>query len=575
MWRIGKTGPGSVQSFSNLVYTISVTNFGPSSASGVVVTDSLPATVTFVSATGGGLNNSGIVNWTLGTMTNGQITNLTMTVTSPPGVVTNIAMVTSITVDPNSGNNTNSPVLTSVTPVADVGLGKSGPGSVQAFSNLVYTISVTNFGPSSASGVVVTDSLPATVTFVSATGGGLNNSGIVNWTLGTLANGQITNFTLTVTSPPGVVTNIAMATSTTVDPNSGNNTNSPVLTSVTPVADVGLGKSGPASVLASSNLTYTISVTNFGPSSASSVVVTDSLPANVTFVSATGGGLNNSGVVNWTLGTLANGQITNLTVTVKAPASGSLTNVATLTSTTVDANLANNTSSPVLTSVTPVADVGLGKTGPANVLANSNLVYTISVTNFGPSSASGVVVTDALPANVTFVSATGGGLNNSGVVNWTLGTLTNGQTSNVTVTVTAPASGSLTNIATVNTPTGDPNLTNNITPPVITTVTPVADVAIGKTGRRQSVLASSNLVYTISVTNFGPSSASGVVVTDSLPATVTFVSATGGGLEQQRYRQLDPGHLDQWSDHQCHRNRHGPGFRFTLTNIATCEHPHR
>jgi hypothetical protein len=93
-----------------------------------------------------------------------------------------------------------------------------------------------------------------------------------------------------------------------------------------------------------------------------------------------------------------------------------------------------------------------------------------------------VVVTDSLPATVTFVSATGGGLNNSGIVNWTLGTLTNGQTSNVTVTVKAPASGSLTNVASVSTPTGDPNLTNNITPPVITTVTPVADVAIGKTG---------------------------------------------------------------------------------------------
>jgi hypothetical protein len=45
-----------------------------------------------------------------------------------------------------------------------------------------------------------------------------------------------------------------------------------------------------------------------------------------------------------------------------------------------------------------------------------------------------------LPATVTFVSATGGGLNNSGIVSWTLGTLTIGQTSNVTVTVTAPAS---------------------------------------------------------------------------------------------------------------------------------------
>ena len=72
----------------------------------------------------------------------------------------------------------------------------------------------------------------------------------------------------------------------------------------------------------------------------------------------------------------------------------------------------------------------------------------------------------------------------------------------------------MTNVARVSTPTGDPNATNNVTLPVITTVTPVADVGLGKTGPA-SVLAASNLVYTISVTNFGPSSASGVVVTDT------------------------------------------------------------
>ena len=77
--------------------------------------------------------------------------------------------------------------------------------------------------------------------------------------------------------------------------------------------------------------------------------------------------------------------------------------------------------------MTAVADVGIGKTAAASVLASSNLIYTISVTNFGPSSASGVVVTDSLPVGVTFVSASGGGLNNSGVVNWSLGTLSNGQ----------------------------------------------------------------------------------------------------------------------------------------------------
>jgi uncharacterized repeat protein (TIGR01451 family) len=221
----------------------------------------------------------------------------------------------------------------------------------------------------------------------------------------------------------GSLTNVASVSSPTGDPNSTNNITPPVITTVTPVADVAIGKTGSANVLAASNLVYTISVTNFGPSSAGSVTVTDTLPLGVTFVSASGGGVNTSGVVSWSLGTLANGQVSNVTVTVTAPASGSLTNTASVSSPTGDPNSTNNVTAPVITTVTPVADVAIGKTGPANVLAASNLVYTISVTNFGPSSASSVTVTDTLPLGVTFVSASGGGVNNSGVVSWSLGTL--------------------------------------------------------------------------------------------------------------------------------------------------------
>jgi uncharacterized repeat protein (TIGR01451 family) len=184
---------------------------------------------------------------------------------------------------------------------------------------------------------------------------------------------------------------------------------------------------------ATSNLVYTISVTNYGPSSAGGVTVTDTLPASVTFVSASGNGINTAGVVSWSLGTLGSGQVSNVTVTVTAPASGTLTNAATVSSPTGDPNSTNNVTAPVITTVTGVADVGIGKTGAASVFATSNLVYTISVTNYGPSSAGGVTVTDTLPASVTFVSASGNGINTAGVVSWSLGTLGSGQVSNLTL----------------------------------------------------------------------------------------------------------------------------------------------
>ena len=125
-----------------------------------------------------------------------------------------------------------------------------------------------------------------------------------------------------------------------------------------PAADVSVLKTGPGYVFAGSNLTYTITVSNAGPAAATSTVVTDSLPVGVTFVSATGGGANNSGVVTWSVGTLASGATASVTVTVTAPTSGSVTNKASAGSTAPEANPADNTSSMVITSVAPIPVAG-------------------------------------------------------------------------------------------------------------------------------------------------------------------------------------------------------------------------
>ena len=478
---IAKVGPASVLATSNVLYTISVTNLGPSTASSVIVTDTLPAGVTFVIASGTGVNNSGIVTWNLGTLANGAASNLTVTVTAPAsGSLTNIANVSSPTTDTNVLNNTTPPVVTTVSAVADLAIGKSAPASVFAVSNLTYTISVTNFGPSTASSVTVTDSIPNGASFVNASGGGANNSGTVIWNLGNLANNAVSNLTLTVTAPAsGTLTNTATVGSPTGDPNSTNNTTPPVLTSVTPLADLVIAKVGPATVFAASNLSYTISVTNFGPSSASSVVVTDTLPASVTFVSASGNGSNNSGVVTWNLGTLPNGAASNLTVTVTAPASGSLTNIASVSSPTGDTNILNNTTPPVITSVTPLADISVVKSGPAGIIFGTNFNYTITVSNAGPSIATSLSVTDSLPTGLIFVSAVPATTTNaSNQIIWNLGNFAAGTGSNLTLTVISALRGSLTNLASSGSPTGDPKPTNNTAPPVVTSVTnnpPVAN----------------------------------------------------------------------------------------------------
>jgi uncharacterized repeat protein (TIGR01451 family) len=525
-----KTGATNVFATSNLTYTITVTNLGPTQATNVVVNDTLPAGVSFVSASGGGTNNAGVVGWpTISSFAVFATTNFTVTVTAPnSGTLTNRASVTAATSDSSTNNNTSS-VITTVIPLADLLTTKTGATNILAGSNFTYTITVINLGPSTATNVMVSDTLPAGVTFVSASAGGTNSAGVVGWpAIATFVNGATTNFTVTVTAPAGgTLTNIAASTSSISDPSTNNNS-SAVITAVTPQSDVTINKTGPANPDAASNFTYTITVTNLGPSTATDIAVSDTLPATVTFVSASGGGTNSGGVVGWpTIASLASGATTNFTLTVTAPASGGLTNLASVVTGTGDLSTNNNTSTFINT-VSEIADIAITKTGPTNVLATANFSYTITVTNLGPSTASNVSVSDTLPAGVTFVSATGGGTNDAGVVGWpVVASFANGAMTNFTVTVTAPASGTLTNVASSTSATTDPSAGNNSSS-FITTVTPVADVATTKSGPA-SVAGNGLVTYTITVTNLGPSTASNVSVTDTLPAGVTFVSASGGG----------------------------------------------
>src|SRR5436309_3288779 len=126
-----------------------------------------------------------------------------------------------------------------------------------------------------------------------------------------------------------------------------------VTTTVTEQADLVVAKSGPVAVNARQNLTYTLVVTNNGPSTAASVVVQDDLPGGVTFVTASNGGTISSGVVTWpTVASLADGASLTRTVTVTAPASGTLVNVGSASGSTADPTLANNNGSAAASRVT-------------------------------------------------------------------------------------------------------------------------------------------------------------------------------------------------------------------------------
>ncbi|ACA44387.1 DUF11 domain-containing protein [Clostridium botulinum] len=545
-----KTGsPNPVMSGETLTYTIDVSNLGPGDAQNVVLTDTIPPEITGAEfSTDEGVTFSpwpGSFN--IGTLLNQETRTILIrgTVASvAPGFITNTAEVTSTTPDPNLSNNTSTSVIevNESTEEADVGVFKSvGLNPVPAGEVVVFPIRVSNFGPADAQNVVLTDTIPPEITGAefSEDGGSTFSPWTGSLVIGTLLNGETRDILIRGTVSPtaaGIISNTATVTSTTPDPNPSNNTSTVDVEVLAPVvADVSVVKTAsPNPVMAGELLTYTINVTNFGPSSAENVVLTDVISPEITGAEfSTNGGETFSpwpGSLN--IGTLPASKTRTILIRgiVSPKATGIISNTATVTSTTPDPNPGNNTSTvdvEVIPVVVAKADVSVEKTASPNpVMAGETLTYTIVVANAGPSDAENVVLTDIIPPEITGAEfSEDGGVTFSpwpGSLN--IGTLSADETRTILIrgTVSPSATGVIANTATVTSTTPDPNPNNN-TSTVDVEVIPVvgeADVSVVKTAITKPVRPGDTIVYTIVVSNAGPSDAENVVVTDTIPPEI-------------------------------------------------------
>ncbi len=530
--------PDPVLAGQQLTYTLAVANSGPRTATGVQLTDNLPSTVTFNSATpsqGSCSHASGTVTCALGTLANTGSATVTIVVTPQEGgTITNQATVSSDLRDPTSPNNAAS-AQTTVNPAADLELTKTdSPDPVLAGELLTYTLAVHNAGPSSAAATQLIDTLPEGVVFVSAVptqGTCSESSGTVDCGLGTLANGATVNVEVKIRpQTPGTITNQAGVVSLALDADTGDN-NASAATTVNAAADLSLTKSdSPDPVLVGGTLTYTLTAHNSGPQDTTGVTLTDSLPAGVDFVSATPTqGLCDeaSGTVTCLLGALISGANASVDIVVTPQSVGSITNQASVTSDLADPDAADASASAT-TTVDPVADLSLTKSdAPDPVLAEHELTYTLSVHNAGPSSAAGTTLIDALPSGVTFGSATpsqGSCTQSSGTVTCPLGTIASGGNASVEIKVTPTTAGSITNSASVGSGASDPNASNNLAS-ASTTVNQSADLSVSMTDSPDPVVTNEVLSYTVTVHNAGPTSAPGVTLTDTMPSGTAYVSA--------------------------------------------------
>jgi len=350
---------------------------------------------------------------------------------------------------------------------ADLAITKTGAATAIAGSQATYTIQVTNNGPFDAQGVSVTDTPPAGFSFASATA---PCTGGFPCALGTVADGDSVSFDVTfdiaASTTPGDFTNTAAVTTTSSDPDTGNNS-ADATTTVSAEADLAITKTGAATAIAGTQATYTIQVTNNGPSDAQGVSVTDTPPAGFSFASAmapcTGG-------FPCALGTVAAGDSVSFDVTfdIAADVTGEVTNTAAATTSTTDPDTGNN-SAAAITSVSAEADLSILKVGDVTAPVGGQTTYTIEVSNAGPSVATGVVITDNLPTGQTLVSSTGCAEDPAGAPTCTVGTLAPGASATVTLTVSLDGSGGAeqTNTASVASAATDPSAANNTDSAVI------------------------------------------------------------------------------------------------------------
>jgi len=563
-------GDTSPQVGTEISFEITVFNEGPNDANGVVVTDLLPSGFDFIlfSSTAGVYNaTTGI--WQVGDVSSGSTETLVIDVlVNPTGDYTNGAEITASDVF-DIDSTPNNDILAeddqesvTVTPVntIDISLAKSVSNTTpDVNTDITFTITVTNEGPSEATNLQVLDQLPSGYTYVSDDATGAYNNAIGNWNIGNLAIGATTTLNIVATvNTTGDYTNIAeVIAHTELDIDSTPNNNlldeddqDEVVVVPRPLVDVSVTKvADNMTPNIGGQITFTVTVTNDGPSDATNIVVTDLLESGYEFVSASpSNGIYEPLNGSWTIGDLDGGSTETIAITANVLANGSYTNTAELTDLNefdIDSEPSNNDDTeddqetiepaPVL-----VADLELTKTvNVVTPLVGDEVIFTLSLTNNGPSNASGVTVIDLLPSGYTYISNNStAGIYNADTGLWSLnGEIPVGTTETLNIVVLVNPTGNYSNTTEI---TASDTLDIDSVPSngdaleddqdsAVTNPIPIADLSLTKTVDNEFPDVSDTVTFTLTLNNAGPSAATGIQVRDALPTGYSYNSDDSGG----------------------------------------------
>ncbi|MGN6510676.1 MAG: gliding motility-associated C-terminal domain-containing protein [Chitinophaga sp.] len=574
--RITKEGPPEANPGTAITYRLNVVNLGPSNATNAVITDSVSSllrNVSWTATAGGGAviaagasGSGGMVRVT------GDIPadsgNIVISITgdiAPDETATDIRNVAVATPsEPGMQADSSDVIITVLKKLPRLLISKIAPSQLDAGEKIIYVVRVQNTGPSDATAAVISDIIPAQVSSPVWTAVA---SGAAAITAGSTGAGN--QLSVTANIPAGAGNFITITIQGVIQPGfAGDITNTAIadaaeagiapvqstaVTSVSRHARLAISKTGPALVSAGGSISYTLIVTNSGPSNADNVTIKDVLPAGITGVSWTAEAANGAVITSGTTGTgdiLITGNIpaapqARIVVQVNGLVTPgffatSITNSAIAVNDPSWATPAGDTAT-VITAVDHTADLRITKSGSANYAAGQQVQYLLRIQNNGPDNAPGVQVSDVMPTtltNVTWMATATGNITNispasgSGDVSLTADIPADGSMLNIIVTGTvAPTAVNNTviaNTATVAFAAGsivtDPNPANNTS-----TVTSLVDndpvIRISKSGPGTAAIGDS-ILYKVDITNGGSGNITGATISDIVPAGVTVASWT-------------------------------------------------
>jgi uncharacterized repeat protein (TIGR01451 family) len=314
---LSKQAPAWVSGDAPITYTLTITNARLAFTSPLVLSDTLPAYTTFVTATLPYTLTGQVIEWPVGALAPDEVRQLTLAVQPD-------AHQTKQIVNEHYGLHNSEVTQTLsgppvVTRIWDrLSLSKQAPDWADGDTPITYTLIITNARPLSTAPLVLSDTLPAYTTFVAASRPYTLTGNVIEWPVGILASGEVRQVTLAV-QPNASQTKQIVNDQYGVRSQEVTQTLSgpPVVTYI--LDDLSLSKLAPAQVRMGERITYTLVITNNRSQPSLPLVLTDTLPANTTFLAATLPYTRTGNFITWNFASLAPGQVQRVTLVVQAP----------------------------------------------------------------------------------------------------------------------------------------------------------------------------------------------------------------------------------------------------------------